>query len=280
MIGHLYVYPHPFELDCFIYVGQGPKRDGEHRNGTSSFGRRFYKRFPGIELPQPKRWTVEVQDKFELNELETIAMFQYHTWRGYEGGMNLSVPGSKDYQNMGRIGGRIAGRKNIESGHLARLRTPEHQARAGRIGGRIGGRKNVETGHLASIRGMGGQSAKERKAGIFGRTLEQHSRDSQKAGRAGGPRSAIVNMKNGTSIFAPGMRAKGGRKTKENGTGIFAMTSEQRQAVARKAGHMGGKIGGLIGGRIGMCKRWHRDRGIINPDCLECWNWIALLKAA
>lgn len=55
-------------------------------------------------------------------------------------------------QRAGRAGGLITGRKNaetgqihalgrknVESGHLARQRTSEHQTIAGRIGGRIGG---------------------------------------------------------------------------------------------------------------------------------------------
>ena len=52
----------------------------------------FKRDFPGIELPQPIRETVEVADRLELNELETVWMFRYHTWRGYEGGMNSHSP--------------------------------------------------------------------------------------------------------------------------------------------------------------------------------------------
>jgi hypothetical protein len=37
-------------------------------------------------------------------------------------------------------GGRISGLKNVESGQLASLRTPEHQAKAGRAGGPAGAR--------------------------------------------------------------------------------------------------------------------------------------------
>lgn len=117
MIGHLYVYPHPFEPGKYLYVGQGPKRDSQHRRGKSSFGRRFYKAFLGVQLPEPKRWTVEVKDGFELNEEETIAMFRYHTWRGYDGGMNVTFPGSDDYKNWARI----AGQMNVESGHWAQI---------------------------------------------------------------------------------------------------------------------------------------------------------------
>jgi hypothetical protein len=52
---------------------------------------------------------------------------------------------------------------NVESGHLASLRTHEHQVAAGRANaknmskvgkswGRINGQKNVESGHLAKLR--------------------------------------------------------------------------------------------------------------------------------
>jgi len=98
MIGHLYRYPHPMNPEKFLYVGQGPKRDRSHRSGRSAFGKRFRKQFPGIELPQPIREAVEVDSQLELNGLETVHMFQYHTWYGY-GGMNYSLPGSKDYGN-------------------------------------------------------------------------------------------------------------------------------------------------------------------------------------
>src|ERR1700676_2374815 len=100
MIGHLYRYPHPYDATRFIYCGQGAKRDVVHRRGTEGFGRRFKKAFLDVELPQPIREEVEVKDYLELNELETIWMFQYHTWRGYEGGMNLTFPGSDDYKRL------------------------------------------------------------------------------------------------------------------------------------------------------------------------------------
>jgi hypothetical protein len=166
MKGHLYRYPHPYSSDKFIYAGQGEKRDNEHRGGRTSFGRRFEKLFPGIELPNPVRETIEVRDYLELNELEIIWMFQYHTWRGYPGGMNLTLPGSIDYRSMGLIGGRVQGPKNVESGALAKI-----QSAGGRVSGRMNsesgriqelghtqGRKNVESGQLASIQSMAGRA--------------------------------------------------------------------------------------------------------------------------
>jgi hypothetical protein len=121
--GHLYRYPHPHDATKFIYSGQGSKRDGDHRSGRSSFGRRFKREFPGTELPQPIRETVEVKDQLELNELETISMFRYHTWYGYDGGMNLTLPGSSDYKSLGVVGNREGKRKSglraFKTGQLA-----------------------------------------------------------------------------------------------------------------------------------------------------------------
>jgi hypothetical protein len=154
MIGHLYRYPHPHDPARFIYVGQGAKRDYRHRPGNSSFGRRFKRDFPNTELPRPVRELVEVQDQQALNELETIWMFQFHTWYGYDGGMNLQIPGAEDYKNLGKISlERGTGifsltpehRKQIGKKLKADKRgifslTPERRSEIGRSGGLIGGR--------------------------------------------------------------------------------------------------------------------------------------------
>ena len=67
-------------------------------------------------------------------------------------------------QKIGRvfeqINGRIQGRKNVETGHLAEARkkahavcnaNPEFWRKIGRIGGRISGRKAFESGRIARI---------------------------------------------------------------------------------------------------------------------------------
>ena len=163
MIVHLYRYPHPTLPDVWLYVGQGPNRDQKHRSGMSSFGRRFKKRFPNVELPQPVRWEMEVSNALEKNEEETIAMFQYHTWWGYEGGMNVTLPGSADYKNMGTIGGRNQPREaKAKGGRIGgRIGSREAKAKGGSKGGHTQGRKNVESGHLAKIASSGGRKAVE-----------------------------------------------------------------------------------------------------------------------
>jgi hypothetical protein len=180
VLGTLYRYPHPLDATKFIYCGQGPKRDKAHHLGRTSYGRRFKKNFPDTELPQPIREEIEVVDGVHLNHLETAWMLLYQTLRSIHDGMNLTLPGSHDYEIMGNIGGPIGGsisgpgngRKNVESGHLARICTKEVQSKGGRTqgrnaaaipghmakAGRISGLKSVESGHLASIQTKENQS--------------------------------------------------------------------------------------------------------------------------
>jgi hypothetical protein len=165
MEGMLYRYPHPHDSTRFIYVGQGFTRDTDHRSSKSSFGRRFRNRFPDVKLPQPIKERVTVINQSDLNEEETIWMFHYHTWRGYDGGMNLQLPGSSDYKRLGRLavesgqvkrmvtpesrakGGRIQGRRAFESGQLASITTTETCSK----GGLVQGKRNAESGHMARI---------------------------------------------------------------------------------------------------------------------------------
>jgi hypothetical protein len=148
-----------------------------------------------------------------------------------ENGTGIFAPG------MAAKNARMGGRKNVESGELARIRelpqSKQAQRKSGRIAGRKYGRKWVESGHL------------------------------QRISRLGGFMSGQKNKKNRVGIFAPEHLGKGGRKTKENGTGIFGMTHEQHQAAGRKTREKGvglfgmtpeqhraaGQKGGLIGGR-------------------------------
>lgn len=282
MFGHLYRYPHPYDANKFIYCGQGSERDGEHRSGRSSFGRRFRRRFPGVELPQPIREQVEIASQFELNELETMWFFIYHTWWGYEGGMNLTVPGSSDYKNMsrigaplgGRIGGPIAGRKAVESGQiqalgravgraavesgrLASYRTPEHQRSAiaallaftqnpehQRNAARAAGKKNVESGHIQALGRKWGREAAE-----SGRLDSYRTVEHQKfAGRSGGRKTAAI----------PGHLSKvcriggriGGRVCVEKSVGVYGLTPQQKSAAGRKGGRIGGRTTAAIPGHM------------------------------
>lgn len=187
MIGHLYRYPHPHDPTRFIYVGQGARRDAEHRAGRTSFGRRFSLRYPDVSLPFPVKEEIEISNQFELNEIETIWMFQYHTWKGYEDGMNLTFPGAKDYNDVGKLArtqehqrkafqallfknskhqseaGKKGGRKNVESGKFDVTRSLPQTKSAQRATGHRIGLENVKSGQIQAL----GKYCKENKLGIF-----------------------------------------------------------------------------------------------------------------
>jgi hypothetical protein len=287
MIGHLYRYPHPCDQTKFIYCGQGAKRDAKHRYGRSSFGRRFKKLFPDVDLPQPIREQVEVSGQLELNELETIWMFRFHTWRGYPDGMNLTLPGSDDYKAManlgaslggksqsreakvigGRIQGSIQGRKNVESGQiqslgriygrievksglLERIRTPEHQSKAAAEAGR----KALESGQIQAL---------GRKQGLIsGRKAVEsgHLSRIQSAGGCAGGRKAVES---GQIITLGRVQ---GRKNVESGHLTKILTPEVRSRGGRTSGRKAVESGQLasiqkLGSVIGLCMRWNIRRG-------------------
>jgi hypothetical protein len=193
MIATLYRYPHPHDTNKFLYVGQErgrKRRDAAHRSGREGFGRRFKEAFPGVYLPKPVSEILEFKSQVELNELETIWMFKFHTWHGYEGGMNLTIPGSTDYTEMGKLGsavirrtghasrlgkkyGKTNGRKLVDWNREnkfdllpqvieARKRNAktmgDEMVKSGKLlkiasmGGKVGGRKNAELGNLQRIR--------------------------------------------------------------------------------------------------------------------------------
>jgi hypothetical protein len=239
MQGTLYRYPHPTEPTKFLYVGQGPKRDRDHRSGKSSFGRRFKRDFPGVELPQPIKEVVEVIDYLELNELETIWMFRFHTWRpAYSGGYNIVLPGSQDYESLGKIYGPINGQKAKESGQIQRLGKQDRMRRKGKAAvGYMGGISNVTSGHLSRIAALGGRAAgrltTEKKTGIHGLSQEERTENARKGG-------AIQGALRGPIL---------GRWAAESGL------------CARIAS---------LGATASNHTRWHVARNINNPNCKLC----------
>ncbi len=81
------------------------------------------------------------------------------------------------------------------------------------------------------------EKIKEENIGIFAMTKEELS----KAGKKGGGRGARTQMKNKTGVFGRTKEQmtedgkKGAQKQKELGIGIFALTSEELSASAKKA---------------------------------------------
>lgn len=135
----------------------------------------------------------------EMANRETVAMFHHHTYvLSYpnEGGLNKTIPQSKDYENLGRIGGRIGGQRAVESGHLKRIEG-------------IGGRQNAKSGQIAKARACVNQEnvlrAATKRVGAktgFGTSVEGRVKGGKSAGRKA--------KENSTGIFSLGMQAKGG----------------------------------------------------------------------
>jgi hypothetical protein len=256
VLGTLYRYPHPLDAMKFIYVGQGAKRDRAHRRGKEGFGRRFKKEFPNTELPQPIRGEVEVIDNIHLNHLETAWMIVYRTWFGLTSGMNLRMPSSSDYKNLATLAGMVTHAKGVG------IFAPEHLGKAGRaLGSALGRRlKREKRGIFApDMLGRGGRKTAENGQLARTRELPQTKEGQRRAGRMAGHR------------------------TKENGTGIFAMTHEEKSAAGRAGGRKGGLIGGRIAGPVNGRKavvsgqvftllhiRWHVNPNRGNPRCALC----------
>jgi hypothetical protein len=253
----LYRYPHPFKPGTFIYVGQesNPKypRDRKHRKGSGGFGARFKQVFPGIDLPQPIRESVEVKNHIDLNELETIWMFRFHTWRGYEDGMNITFPGSHDYKSP------LSPEQYKNIGRKAYLnKTGIHAPSYDRsLPSRKGGSVTAAIpGHLSKAGTLGGRTVAKSGQLALLRTTEHQRR----AGR----RSGTLAVANKTGIHAPGFDRSSlgkiaGVTTLKNKTGIHGRSTEQRNADSK------------LGARATNHNRWHRARNISKPEsCILC----------
>ena len=252
----LYRYPHPLLSGQWLYVGQGIKRDSRHRAGRSSFGLRFKRQFPGIPLPAPIRWEEPATDSIEANNAETVAMFRYHTWHGYPGGMNLTLPGSKDYEELARIGGSVGGRISKEHGTGIFGLTSEQLSQAGRTGGLIGVRNMP---YEAKVRGGKITGA----ANLKRMSKEARVRGCHMGGSIAGPIWGHKSVESGhlARIARLGGLTAGpvqGRKNVESG-----LLARICAAGGRAGGRAVAKIPGLLArrSRMGLCSRWNINRG-------------------
>lgn len=99
-------------------------------------------------------------EKYRANERD----YGYNVTRG---GDAVPVGGmlGKHQSQRQKESARKVGKRNVETGLLARLRTPAHQANAGKLGGKKGGRTRgpilgrqmVNSGFLARIASAGGK---------------------------------------------------------------------------------------------------------------------------
>jgi hypothetical protein len=141
-------------------------------------------------------------------------MFIYKTWRGYDDGMNMQLPGADDYKSASRqaflyttpeqrsANARRAGLKNVDSGHIQDL---------GRRYCRVGGLATTESGQLAKIRELPKTKAAQREVGRNNVESGHLARISSKGGRKGGLVSGRIAVESGhlASIAASGGRAAG-----------------------------------------------------------------------
>jgi hypothetical protein len=90
--------------------------------------------------------------------------------------------------------------------------TVEDCKAGGQIGGKIGGRKAVESGQLASVASTGGQiggkRTYERKTGLFARSEEQKKEDATIGGKKGGQQT--LKLKTGIHGLSPEERRENG----------------------------------------------------------------------
>src|ERR1039458_3516873 len=165
------------------YVGKGHGNRAFSNKGRSAARcprvRNRIMIFPMLNEAEAFESEVAMIDLFGRKDLGTGCLWNFTN--GGDGQSNPSQAARKKMAAGGRIGGDITGRKNVQSGGLASLRTPDHQRTAGIIGGCA------------------------------------------------------------TNATTHGRKGNGGRKHAENGTGIFAMTHEQRISLGRTQGYIRGR---------------------------------------
>jgi len=156
-------------------------------------------------------------------------------------------------------GGRIGGRKNVESGHWARLQQlPQTKAARQR------------TGYIARLTGL---RHKQNGTSIFAMTAEERAAAGSKGGRV----ASRKNVESGQFFRMKALpqtkeaQRKVGRKAVESGSGIFAMTTAERAAAGSKGGRKVVRSGQFARTRaLGLHTRWHANRNIVNPKCALC----------
>lgn len=161
----IYGLYHQDAPDEILYVGSWKlagwqERIEQHRQGKSTMVRRGAEA-DGIPLAEFDgrilcRWeTGSSPENQIINRYRRVGQAPWNSMAyamSSEGGRKgaLNQPRGARVRG-GRKGGRIAGRKAVESGQIYQMATPEGRARGGRISGPIRGRKNVESGQIYQI---------------------------------------------------------------------------------------------------------------------------------
>ena len=177
-------------------------------------------------------------------------MFRYHTWRGYAGGMNVLFPGSQDYKNLGKLGGRV----NSESGQIQAL----------------------------AKSGIGGRKSRELRVGVFSPNFNL-SEAGKKAGQIAVEKGQIQALgreavKSGqlARITTPETRIKAGKAAGRIRVESGFFSSEHQSRV----GKIGGRVSGLKNkesghiqsiSALGTHAQWHVAKGIKKDGCRFCY---------
>ncbi len=96
------------------------------------------------------------------------------------------------------------------------------------------------------------------------RTRQKYPDLSVRAGRIGGRRTAALHPDHINHL------RRFHETNPDFSSKIMRELNKRYPDLASKAGKLGGRKGGPKGGRIGMHRRWHVNRGIINPACPIC----------
>jgi hypothetical protein len=152
MIYYLYKLENSLKFDK---CGATTQWDVRYKNNKESHGSQcIITLLETMEGPnEPEFWQMVGDREWELADLNGYPRGTHYKFAREQWGANATTHEScsKGGSIGGPIGGRKAGQKNVESGHLASIRTKENQSK--------GGRKNVESGHLANICPAGGRAA-------------------------------------------------------------------------------------------------------------------------
>jgi hypothetical protein len=249
LLGMVYVYPHPHDPTKFLYVGQQTSvktnRDRDHRSGRSHFGRRFKKRFPGVELPQPMNEYFEYAAPLELNEWETILMFKYKTWHGYEGGMNITIPGASDYKNIGTLSGKMVKSPEWRVIHAAAMdklsQNPEWQAN-------------------------NAAAAKKRSQNPEWRAIHAVAMDKRSQNLEWKANNAAAAKKRSQNPEWQANTAAGAKKRSQN-PGWRANTAAAMKKLHQNPEWRAKKATGI---KRYLHTRWHANRNLVKPNCMFC----------
>lgn len=213
-----------------FYVGKGKGRRA-FRKGSPSIERIVLQEFPDeIMAYEAEALLIACYGRKDNGTGTLINMTD-----GGEGVKNISDDSKERMREAGRVHGPINGRRNVENGHLARLRATDHQRKAGQAGGR----KNVESGHLARLR-----------------TTEHQQSAGRITGRNNVESGHLARLRTPDHQKSAGQIA--GRRNVESGH-LASLRTKEHQSSA-------GRLGGIKAAHI----NWHVKRGVIKDGCTHC----------